>query len=137
MAGIENMIEIRPIPAELARTREFVRARAGECGLDEAARFRAALVATEAVTNAMRHGWAVDGSEAPIEVHCGCNEDGFVIEVGDRGTFKEKIQNSSPAEDATGGRGLGLIERLTRGFDLETSGNGTRLRMLVAADQAY
>jgi anti-sigma regulatory factor (Ser/Thr protein kinase) len=120
-------LHIRPDPAELARTREFVRARAAACGLDEEARFRAALVVTEAVTNAMRHG---RGSEAsrPIEVRCGCNGEGFVIEVGDRGRFRRK---NRAAHTATHGRGLGLIERLTRRFDLEASGEGTRLRMLV------
>jgi anti-sigma regulatory factor (Ser/Thr protein kinase) len=33
--------------------------------------------------------------------------------------------------DATSGRGLGLIERLTRRFELETTDRGTKLRMLV------
>ncbi|MFL5826252.1 MAG: ATP-binding protein [Thermoleophilaceae bacterium] len=120
-------LQIRPDPAELARTREFVRARAAECGLDEEARFRAALVVTEAVTNAMRHG---RGSEAgrPIEVRCGCNGQGFMIEVGDSGRFRRRNRAS---DTATHGRGLRLIERLTRRFDLDASRDGTRLHMLV------
>ncbi|HEX8856073.1 MAG TPA: ATP-binding protein [Thermoleophilaceae bacterium] len=129
MAGkhAHETLQIRPDPAELARTREFVRGRAAACGLDEEARFRAALVVTEAVTNAMRHGRGSDAAE-PIEVRCGCNGEGFLIEVGDCGRFRRR--NRAP-RGATHGRGLGLIERLTRRFDLEASTEGTRLRMLV------
>ena len=98
-----------------------------EHGLDSAEAFQAQLVATEAVTNAMRHGRRAD-SDDPIRVSCLWHENGLVIEVGDRGRFRNR-EPSKP--DDTGGRGMGLIERLTRGFDLETSDSGTKLRMLV------
>lgn len=135
MAGTQQQqtLRIRPDPAELARTREFVRARAAQCGLDAEARFRAALVATEAVTNAMRYGRGSE-PERPIEVRCGCNGEGFVIEVGDRGRFRRR---SRAPQSATHGRGLGLIERLTRRFDLEASREGTRLRMLVGDQNRF
>jgi anti-sigma regulatory factor (Ser/Thr protein kinase) len=120
------MLELRPDPAELARMRDFVRRRAAHHGLDQAEVFQAQLVATEAVTNAMRHGITADGKS--ISVTCLWKDDGLTIEVGDRGRFRQR-EPSSP--DATGGRGLGLIERLTRQFDLETSDSGTKLRMLV------
>lgn len=107
--------------------RQFIRRRGVEHGLDSAAIFRAQLVATEAVTNAMRHGRepAVD---APISVACVWGERGLTIEVGDRGRFRRR-EPSAPED--TSGRGLGLIARLTRQFELETSDSGTRLRMLV------
>jgi anti-sigma regulatory factor (Ser/Thr protein kinase) len=120
------MLELKPAPAELARMREFIRRRAVEHGLDGSDAFQAQLVATEAVTNAMRHG-LTDGRE-PISVTCLWREDGLTIEVGDRGRFHQREQ-SGP--DSTGGRGLGLIERFTRRFELETNDSGTKLRMLV------
>ncbi|HEY1597708.1 MAG TPA: ATP-binding protein [Thermoleophilaceae bacterium] len=120
------MLELRPDPAELARMRDFVRRRAAHHGLDQAEAFQAQLVATEAVTNAMRHGITADGKS--ISVTCVWKDDGLTIEVGDRGRFRHR-EPSAP--NATGGRGLGLIERLTRQFDLETSDSGTKLRMLV------
>jgi anti-sigma regulatory factor (Ser/Thr protein kinase) len=120
------MIELRPDPAELARMRDFIRRRSAHHGLDETKAFQAQLVATEAVTNAMRHGFTED--RQPISVTCVWGEDGLSIEVGDRGRFRHR-EKSAP--EATGGRGLGLIERFTRRFDLETSDNGTKLRMLV------
>ncbi|MBX5470775.1 MAG: ATP-binding protein [Thermoleophilaceae bacterium] len=135
--GAHDTLEISPDPAELARTRRFVSERAADCGLDDEARFRAALVATEAVTNAMRHGRAADGRETPIEIRCGRDGDSFVIEVGDRGTFKQRLGDPAGSpEEATSGRGLGLIERLTSSFDLETSSEGTRVRMLVGLEEA-
>jgi anti-sigma regulatory factor (Ser/Thr protein kinase) len=122
------MLELRPDPAELSRMRQFIRRRAVEHGLDAAEAFQAQLVATEAVTNAMRHGNG--GGSKPISVTCVWREDGLTIEVGDRGRFQRR-ENTEPRSEATGGRGLGLIERLTRRFELETSDSGTKLRMLV------
>jgi anti-sigma regulatory factor (Ser/Thr protein kinase) len=110
--------------------RDFVRFNADRCGLEESARFRAELVATEAVTNAIRHGTQADGAGSPIAVTCRCDEGGFTIEVGDHGRFRHR--KPSRPED-TSGRGLGLIDRFTSRFDLETGEDGTRLRMLVGA----
>jgi anti-sigma regulatory factor (Ser/Thr protein kinase) len=108
--------------------RDFVRLSADRCGLEESERFRAELVATEAVTNAIRHGTQADGAYSPIAVTCHCDGSGFTIVVGDRGRFRRR--KPSRTED-TGGRGLGLIERFTNRFDLETNDDGTRVRMLV------
>ena len=110
--------------------RQFIRRRAVEHGLDSAETFQAQLVATEAVTNAMRHGTR-DGADAPIVISCIWREDGLAIEVGDRGRFRRR--EKPPTADDTSGRGLGLIERLTRQFELEASESGTKLRMLVGA----
>jgi len=127
MTGELDKLEIRPDAAELARMRDFVRANASRYGLDDAVRFRALLVATEAVTNAIRHGRSE--GDRPIAIRCLADEHGFTIEVGDRGRFHHRAP--SRPED-TGGRGLGLIERFSRRFDLETSEQGTTLRMVLA-----
>jgi len=110
--------------------RDFIRLNADRYGLEESERFRAQLVATEAVTNAIRHGTRGEDGESPIVVTCRCDATGFTVEVGDRGRFRHR--KASRAED-TGGRGLGLIERFTNRFDLETSEDGTRVRMLLGA----
>jgi anti-sigma regulatory factor (Ser/Thr protein kinase) len=128
VTGERETLRIRPDPVELSRMREFIRRRAAQHGLDAAAMFQAQLVATEAVTNAMRHGRRDGGADDPITITCAWLEDGLTIEVGDRGRFRHR--EASTPED-TSGRGLGLIGRLTRGFDLETSERGTKLRMLV------
>jgi anti-sigma regulatory factor (Ser/Thr protein kinase) len=131
MTGVRrDTLEIAPDPAELSRMREFIRSRANRFGLEESERFEAQLVATEAVTNAIRHGAEPDEVDSPIAVTCRYDDHGFTIEVGDRGRFRHR---QSSRADGTGGRGLGLIERLTSRFDLETSEDGTTLRMLVGA----
>ena len=109
--------------------REFIRTCARRFELGERERFQAQLVATEAVTNAIRHGSA-DGSAAkPIAVTCNWDDDGFTIEVGDRGRFRHR---EPPKELEASGRGLALIERLTDRFDLDASEEGTTVRMLVS-----
>lgn len=125
------MLELRPDPAELYRMRQFIKRRALEHGLDEAEAFQAQLVATEAVTNAIRHGTPTGGK--PISVTCVWRRDGLTIEVGDRGRFQRR-DRAQDDPDATSGRGLALIERLTRRFELETTDRGTKLRMLVGAE---
>jgi anti-sigma regulatory factor (Ser/Thr protein kinase) len=130
-ASTNTTLEIRPDPAELARMREFVRERGRECGLSEPEIFSACLVATEAVTNAIKYG-SRDGAGAPIEVGAACADGGFSLEVGDRGTFIPHVQ---AAPDEVGGRGLGLMRRLTRRFDMETGHTGTHLTMLLGADE--
>jgi anti-sigma regulatory factor (Ser/Thr protein kinase) len=126
MTGELDTLEIRANPAELARMRQFIRRRAVEHGLGGAEMFKAQLVATEAVTNAIRHG--SDRADQPIRVTCRWLEAGLAIEVGDQGRFRHRAP-SAPSDSS--GRGLGLIERLTKRFDLETSDEGTKLRMLV------
>lgn len=110
--------------------RAFIRRRAAVYGLDEAHTFQAQLVATEAVTNAMRHAGHSGGMERPIVVKCRPSGEGIAIEVRDRGRFRRRRRRGS---DATSGRGLRLIERFSSQFELETSDEGTRLRMLVRA----
>ena len=128
VTGERDTVELRPDPAELSRMRQFIWRRSLEHGLDETEAFQAQLVATEAVTNALRHGTPMGGK--PIAVTCVWRRDGLTIEVGDRGRFQRR-EPSQVDPNAQSGRGLGLIERLTRRFELETSDRGTTLRMLV------
>jgi len=128
MTSAGEKIELRPDPAELAAMRDFVRSRARASGLDEAGAFDACLVATEAVTNAIRHGRGPRGGQEPIEVACGPEPHGFFVEVGDHGRF---VPKAAATGDELGGRGLGLIKRLTQRFELGQGGPGTRLWMLL------
>ena len=111
--------------------RGFVHRWADRCGLSEDARFTAALVATEAVTNAMRHGHMDDGVERPIRLHCRVDGSELVVEVTDRGRFRDERDRP----DDHGGRGLFLIRELTRGFDLDAGPDGTRLCMRLGGLQ--
>lgn len=111
--------------------REFVTGWAQRSRLQEEDTFSACLVATEAVTNAMRHGCAKDADECPITVTCTLDGGELVVEVTDRGRFRSERERS----DDNGGRGLFLIRELTRSFDLRAGRDGTHLLMRLPAHE--
>lgn len=113
--------------------RDFVTRWAQHSGLAEQDIFSACLVATEAVTNAMRHGCATDTRECPITVSCTLDRGELVVEVTDRGRFRS--ERDSEREDDNGGRGLFLIRELTRSFDLRAGADGTYLCMRLPAHE--
>lgn len=128
MESAPGSIDLRGEPAELVAMREFVNRCAEESGLAGADAFSACLVATEAVTNAMRHGCDEQQTECPITVSCRLDGTDFVLEVTDRGRFRSE----RPRENDNGGRGLFLIRELTQSFDLRAGRDGTHLSMRLA-----
>ena len=109
--------------------RAFISRWAERGGLSEDDTFRACLVATEAVTNAIRHGRADNEGDRPIAVTCQLEGAELVVEVTDRGRFR----SGEDRTDDHGGRGLFIIRELTRSFDLEAGLEGTRLCMRLGA----
>jgi anti-sigma regulatory factor (Ser/Thr protein kinase) len=87
-----------------------------------------ALAVTEAVTNAVIHGYRAAASGAMRIVAC-ARPDAFVVVVRDYGV------GMCPHPDSPGlGLGLSVIGRLTRELNIETPDEGgTRLRMHFAA----
>lgn len=133
MELLAQSIELRPDPSELRLMRAFVTRWAQRSGLAEEDSFRACLVATEAVTNAMRHGRVEEGDDHPITVACRLEGDELVLEVTDSGRFRAERDRA----DDHGGRGLFLIREFTRGFDLEAGSQGTRLCMRLGAVERH
>lgn len=109
--------------------REFIAVWADRGSLRQEDTFTACLVATEAVTNAMRHACPDDAAECPIVVACRLEGPDLLIEVTDRGRFR----TNGVGGDDDGGRGLFLIRELTSGFSLHAGEDGTRLSMRLAA----
>jgi anti-sigma regulatory factor (Ser/Thr protein kinase) len=124
-----QILDLRADPAELRLMRAFVSHWAERCGLSTAETFDACLVATEAVTNAIRHSGA---DEHPIRVACRLEGGQLLIDVNDRGTFR-----AGPRESGTnGGRGLLLIRELSEEFDLLPGAGGTELRMRLGVQES-
>jgi serine/threonine-protein kinase RsbW/stage II sporulation protein AB (anti-sigma F factor) len=88
-----------------------------------------ALAVSEAVTNAVLHGYR-DGTAGPVRVVACAEPDRLVVVVRDYGC------GMSPHPDSPGlGLGLSVIGRLTTEMNIERphQGGGTRLRMHFAS----
>ena len=96
-----------------AAAREALRVAAGSSGVGEDDRWRAELIVTELVTNAVRHG---PGGPVEIEIEAGGN--GVRGEVADPGPGIRHydLERRRPTEE--GGRGLFLVDALSDSWGL-------------------
>jgi anti-sigma regulatory factor (Ser/Thr protein kinase) len=107
-AGVRDFLRLRPDPAELPRARAFADAAAGMFGLDSRGRHDFKLAASEAVANALEHGYPCwDGT---IHLWTMEDEDGLVLGVRNAGEFIFRPPPSDPLAER--GRGLILISQL-------------------------
>ena len=117
----EVVFEIPPVPHAIATAREKVVAAAGDkVGVDRASDLR--LVASEVISNAVRHG----GTRADVRI-AALQCDGFLcVKVTDAGAgIAPKPRATAPSDD--GGFGLVLVERLTRRWGMTREGGHTRM----------
>ena len=102
----------REVP-EIPRSRRFVADVLANCGKD--ASDAVLLVASELVTNAVRHG------NGDVELRIAVNDGNVRLEVLDDGHVKVRAPRRTPAPTAVGGRGLHLVREVSRrwgsGFD--------------------
>ena len=117
-------IELRGVSASIADARRAARTFAEECG---ASADDLALAASEAVTNAIVHGYR-DGGHGTIEVVGYRDGDHCVLEIADRGV------GMMPHPGSHGlGMGLPVIGRLADQVEIVDAGPGTVIRMRFAA----
>ena len=109
-----------------ARARAIVREAAEEVGVPDDDRWRAELILTELVTNAVRHG-----PGGPVGVALETGGSGLRGEVRDPGggIRKNELLRRRPTEE--GGRGLFLVDALSDSWGLAT--DGSRVWFEVAA----
>jgi anti-sigma regulatory factor (Ser/Thr protein kinase) len=117
------------LPATLhaaARAREAVREAANGQGVSEDERWRAELIVTELVTNAVRHG-----PGGPVEVAIKAGGNGFRGEVADPGPGIRQATLIRRRATDEGGRGLFLVDALSDSWGL--SDDRSRVWFEVAA----
>ncbi|MEU5363326.1 ATP-binding protein [Streptomyces sp. NPDC005925] len=119
-------LEVRPDPAEVARARKWARSRLAGSGIrpDEPIAETLILLVSELVTNAVVH----TGRPAVLRLSLpGSAADGAIVrlEVADR-SDRAPVPRC-PDSDATGGRGLALVDGLADRWGWNAEGAGKRI----------
>ena len=124
--GTEELwLHFEATPKNIAPARHAIAARARSAGLPEALIDNIALAASEALTNAVVHGFKEDQA-GHVEVTAGLQAAGFVITVRDDGG------GMVPRPDSPGlGLGLPIIAQLAATLDVRSdpAGGGTTVCM--------
>jgi serine/threonine-protein kinase RsbW len=118
------MVEFPATADRLQEAREFVDEVATSFGFDEDARYDLKLAATEAVSNAIRHGAR---SARDIVRVCAVEGDGVLtFSVSDHGSFLPNTETGDPLPEQ--GRGLAFIAHLMDQVCIRTGEHGTVVR---------
>lgn len=110
--------------------RRFLRRQAEQWGLDAATVEAAELALSEVVTNAVVH------ARTGVRVDLRLEPDGLRVEVTDRGTDSPVRRVQVPDADDVGGRGLLIVDALTRAWGSNRSDGGTTVWFEVGPDRA-
>ncbi|MEU1850424.1 ATP-binding protein [Streptomyces sp. NPDC019990] len=119
-------LEIRPDPAEVGRARQWARSRLAGSGIqaDDPLAETLVLLVSELVTNAVVH----TGCPAVLRLSlpgAGAGEATVRLEVADR-SVRAPVPRCAD-DDATGGRGLALVDGLADRWGWSAEGAGKRI----------
>jgi anti-sigma regulatory factor (Ser/Thr protein kinase) len=122
MTPVELVEKVSSEPKEVSRVRHLLAAALDRWGVPDDDAEVAVLLTSEIVTNAIRHG------EPPVRLHARWTGGGLRIAVDDGGERGGVGVRSSPdvSWDATGGRGLHLVEALAHSWGVGGV-NGTQV----------
>jgi serine/threonine-protein kinase RsbW len=113
-------MELEAVPENVARARHAVGSFAGTCGASAA---DAALATSEAITNAIIHGYR-DGRAGRVSVRAETNGPELELTVEDAGV------GMTPHPESPGlNLGLAIIATVARDFAVDSHEGGVRLRM--------
>jgi anti-sigma regulatory factor (Ser/Thr protein kinase) len=110
---------LRNDPSATRRLRATLDEIADEYGLPEDERFELKMVATEALTNALK-----GNPEEPVRIRIQPTPEAIDVEVADRGAF-----DPTRRIDSEGGRGIPLMLALADEVHFSSSASGTRVRV--------
>lgn len=112
-------------PEAVSEAREFVRLEVGRMDLDD---YAPCLVASELVTNALRHT-----ADDEVILRLGRTGDGHVwLEVQDTGPEQPRMREAKPTDES--GRGLFVVDQLSRCWGVRPlAGGGGKVVFAVIA----
>ncbi|MCA1704825.1 MAG: ATP-binding protein, partial [Actinobacteria bacterium] len=124
-------------PSRISEIRRFVGAFLADLRVSVDVSSEILLAVGEAAGNAYRHGRG-PGGRSEIRVRCEYARPDFQVEIADDGpgfSLEEVARRGTPDPFAQGGRGLFLMNELMDRVTVDSSPQGTTVRMLRALDQ--
>ncbi|MEO3862658.1 ATP-binding protein [Acrocarpospora sp. B8E8] len=128
--GVLGVVELPGAAVSVVRARAFVRGVLERAGVDEAA--DVLLLVSELVGNAVTHSDSGQGGRLAVVV-IGCDDRVVRVEVNDQGSDANKPQvRDGEGLLSAGGRGLRLVEQISRGWGWDEAGSGRTVWFEVA-----
>jgi anti-sigma regulatory factor (Ser/Thr protein kinase) len=122
--------------SQVGEVRRVATSMAGQLGLDEQDRGRVALVLTEALNNAVKHGGGGEVLLRPI-INSRSGMEALIIDKGPGIADVERALRDGYSTAGTPGTGLGAVARIADTFDIySVAGAGTALLVRVCAGGA-
>jgi anti-sigma regulatory factor (Ser/Thr protein kinase) len=121
---VELVERVGSDPREVSRVRHAVTTALGRWGVRVDDLDVVALLTSELVTNAIRHGLP------PVSLRAALRDDAVTVSVDD-GSGQEPVPMDDSAWDASGGRGLHLVESLSDRWGVSLNGVGKRVWFMV------
>jgi anti-sigma regulatory factor (Ser/Thr protein kinase) len=118
------------MPASVAAARWRLSAELREAGVADPAVGDAALVLSELLSNAILHASPLNGST--LQVMWALTGEWVEVSVSDGGSTS-RPQTQHPPPSSTGGRGLAIVEYLSRCWGVNTNDHGTTVWAVVPA----
>jgi anti-sigma regulatory factor (Ser/Thr protein kinase) len=128
--GTSSVVLLPYMSASVAAARWRLATELREAGVAGAAVADAALVLTELLSNAILHATPLDG--AALRVTWALAGGWVEVTVCDGGSTTQP-QAQHPPPSATGGRGLAIVENLSRCWGVRTGDHGTTVWAVVPA----
>jgi anti-sigma regulatory factor (Ser/Thr protein kinase) len=117
-------------PASVGVARRRLTAELSAAGVFGQAVGDAALVVSELLTNSIRHAWPLPGEK--LQVAWMVDQGSVEVAVSDGGASTAPAQRF-PASSSLGGRGLGIVEHLSRNWGIRTDGTGQTVWAVLPA----
>ena len=125
-----SVVLLPSTPASVAIARKRLAADLSAAGVYGEAASDAALVISELVSNSIKHAWPLPGEK--VRAAWMVDHGSVEVEVSDRGGPTRPRQDYPPVS-ALGGRGLGIVERLSDDWGIRADESGQTVWAVLPA----
>lgn len=118
---------------EATRLRAEVRGWLADLDIDDEARERVLVAASEAVDNAVEHAYP-EGAEGTVELTLWAEADAVNVSVVDHGAWHDGAPPADPGSHAARGRGIVLMHRSVDSVAIRHTDDGTTVDLRLQRD---